>query len=192
MHRLLVTSNTVPSSLILVTLMIEGIGSSKTLVLTRVTWHNILGDSILHSHRQENLKCNKVVTLYLVLCIPNSHTHYHIAVATFTSTLSRLPHPTKVRQPVARYDKTKYFSSSTNNFFLFHQMPLLQFSRYTNINSYISHDILQNTRGLPKVVGLIGKPNSRVAGSASVIKVLQQKFTAKNCYKFVSPLTTLT
>jgi hypothetical protein len=30
--------------------------SSETLVLTRATQHNILEDSILHSHRCENLK----------------------------------------------------------------------------------------------------------------------------------------
>jgi hypothetical protein len=39
--RLLVTANTIPSSSILVTLMIEVLRSSETSVLTRATWRNI-------------------------------------------------------------------------------------------------------------------------------------------------------
>jgi hypothetical protein len=81
-RRSLVTANVVPSSPILVTLMIEALPSFETLVLTRVTRRNIreygrenqalsssemsvltratrrniLEDTILHSHRRENLK----------------------------------------------------------------------------------------------------------------------------------------
>jgi hypothetical protein len=62
MRRFLVTANIVPSSSIVVTLMIEALHSSETPVLTRAPRRNIPEDGILHSHFRENLKSHITLT----------------------------------------------------------------------------------------------------------------------------------
>jgi hypothetical protein len=54
--RSIVTANVVPNSQILVALIMEGIRSSETSILTRATLLNITEDGIPRSHCRENLK----------------------------------------------------------------------------------------------------------------------------------------
>jgi hypothetical protein len=47
------------ATVVLVTLMMETLGSTETLFLTRATRRDIPEDGIFHSHRSENLKSYK-------------------------------------------------------------------------------------------------------------------------------------
>jgi hypothetical protein len=60
--HLLVTANVVPSSPLLVALIMDAISPSETSVLTRTTWRNIPDGGNLYSYLREDLKPYIVLT----------------------------------------------------------------------------------------------------------------------------------
>jgi hypothetical protein len=64
-RRLLVTANVVPSSPILVPLMMKAIRSSETSVLTRATWRNTPEDGILQLGKRLDIQSQGVITIYV-------------------------------------------------------------------------------------------------------------------------------
>jgi hypothetical protein len=67
-RRLLVTAK-VPSSQILFALMMEAMRYSETSVITGATQRNIPEESILHSHRRENLKSYIIYSIFLCVSL---------------------------------------------------------------------------------------------------------------------------
>jgi hypothetical protein len=65
--QLLLTANTIHSSLVFSTLMMEALGSSETPVLTWAIWYHVSEDSIRYDHRRENLKSEVVSGVFILL-----------------------------------------------------------------------------------------------------------------------------
>jgi hypothetical protein len=65
-HRLLVTANVVPSSTILVIVIMEALRSSEMSVLTRATRRHIPDDNNIHSRCHGNLKSYIALTSWFL------------------------------------------------------------------------------------------------------------------------------
>jgi hypothetical protein len=88
MLRLLVTANVVPSSLNLVTLMMQAIRSSEPSVLTRSTLLNISEGDILHSDRRENLR--SYIRIYKLFIYETFHSSLNCFVILAINLIAKL------------------------------------------------------------------------------------------------------